>query len=164
MGRCEAVIHSRDIEIVEFSSQYANAFARLNTEWLEEYFHVEPIDGEILSDPQRHIIDSGGAILFARQGNEVIGTVALRRQGDGVYELTKMAVTRLSQGRGVGRLLLRSAIEMYSKLGGKYLYLESHSSLKVALALYEAFGFAHSARPSPSDYDRSDVYMVYRPD
>ena len=153
----------QDIAIVDFSSRYASAFARLNIEWLEEYFHVEPIDHQILSDPQANIIDSGGAILFACRGNEIIGTVALKHHGHGAYELTKMAVTRACQGAGAGRLLLKAAIQRYSKLGGSHLYLESHSSLKTALALYEASGFVHTPRPSPSEYERSDVHMVYRP-
>ena len=151
------------MEIIEFSDQYASAFSELNLEWLREFFCVEPIDSEVLNDPQARIIDSGGVILFARLGSELIGTVALKCRGDGVYELTKMAVTKPNRGAGAGRLLLRAAIDRYSELGGRHLYLESNSSLKVALALYEAFGFVQAARPSPSDYVRSDLYMVYQP-
>jgi GNAT superfamily N-acetyltransferase len=72
-------------------------------------------------------------------------------------------VTKRCQGAGIGRLLLTAAIERVLTLGGSHLYLESHSSLKAALTLYESFGFVHAPRPSPSDYERSDVYMVYRP-
>ena len=44
------------------------------------------------------------------------------------------------------------------------MYLESHSSLEVALGLYERAGFVHEARPAPSPYQRADVYMVFRGD
>lgn len=162
MGRRQEVNGLPGIEIIEFSSQYAGAFEALNLEWLEAYFHVEAIDREILGDPQTRIIDAGGAILFARRGPDIVGTVALKSQGAEIYELTKMAVTRRFQGAGTGRLLLAAAIDKYRSLGGNMLYLESHSSLKTAIFLYESFGFVHTPRPAPSEYERSDVYMVYR--
>lgn len=152
-----------DVEIVDYSGRFGDAFERLNCEWLEKFFRVEPIDRIVLSDPEDTIIEPGGAILYAVHGESVIGTVALKYHGDGEYELTKMAVTEGHQGAGLGRQLLCAALARFEELGGKRLYLESHSSLLPALALYESAGFRHEARPSPSDYERSDVYMVYRP-
>lgn len=155
---------SADAEILDYSERYADAFAALNIEWLEKYFRVEPIDHEILSDPESNVLAPGGVILFARKGEDIVGTVALKCQADGVFELTKMAVTERCQGAGIGRQLLVAAIRRFEAMGGEHLYLESHSSLGVALALYEASGFVHSTPPAESDYERADVYMVYQPD
>ncbi len=152
-----------DVEILDFAPEYAADFGRLNREWLEKYFRVEPIDEIVLDNPQKKVIDEGGAILFARRHGDIVGTVALKHQGGGVYELTKMAVTDRAQGGGIGRLLLEAALARYESLPGKRLYLESHSSLKTALTLYESGGFVHEPPPEPSDYERADVYMVYRP-
>lgn len=150
------------VAIVPFSPALAPEFERLNVEWLEKYFVVEPIDHEVLRDPQRSILDHGGEILFAVQGGRTVGTCALKHHGDGVFELTKMAVTASAQGRGVGRMLLSGALERYRALGGTRLYLESHDKLLPALKLYESAGFRHAPRPaSPSVYARSNVYMVY---
>ena len=55
-----------------------------------------------------------------------------------------------------------AALARFEALGGKSLFLESDSSLLPALALYESAGFRHEPRKSPSDYERADVYMVYR--
>ncbi len=151
------------MRIVDYDDSLGDAFARLNREWLEKYFHVEAIDREMLSDPQSTIIDPGGAILYALSGTEVLGTVALKFHGDGIYELTKMAVTARAQGRGVGRFLLSAVLARFRVLRGKMLYLESHSSLSVALTLYESAGFVREPSPRPSEYERADVYMVYRP-
>jgi hypothetical protein len=60
------------------------------------------------------------------------------------------------------RKLLCAAVDRFAELGGKLLYLESHSSLTAALTLYESAGFHHEPPPSPSDYERADTYMVYR--
>ncbi len=73
-----------------------------------------------------------------------------------------MAVTAGSQGLGIGRKLLRAAIEKYQASGGRELFLESNSRLKSALTLYESAGFVHAPRPFESHYERADVYMVYR--
>lgn len=45
----------------------------------------------------------GGAILFALLGDAVVGTCALKQEGEGVFELTKMAVDESHQGLGIGR-------------------------------------------------------------
>ncbi len=153
-----------EVEIVDYSDCYGDAFERLNCEWLEKYFEVESVDREVLLAPQATILDHGGIILYLLRGGEVVGTVAVKHDGDGVYELTKMAVTQSHQGLGLGRRLLAAALRRFDDLNGKMLYLESHSSLGPALALYESAGFRHEPPPSPSDYERADVYMVYRPD
>lgn len=152
------------VDIVDFADCYGDAFARLNIEWLEAYFVVEPVDHEVLSNPRRSIIEPGGAVLYACIDGQAIGTVALKHAGDGVFELTKMAVTARCQGMGVGRQLLRAALRRFRELGGERLYLESNSSLATALALYESAGFRHETPPESSDYARADVYMVYSPD
>ena len=148
--------------IVDYDSCYGDAFERLNCEWLEKYFLVEPIDRVILADPEKNVLQAGGVILYAVDRDQAVGTVALKHHGDGVYELTKMAVTEAFQGKGLGRRLLCAAIERFREFRGERLYLESHSSLLPALALYESAGFRHEAPPRPSEYERADVYMVFQ--
>ncbi|MGI9238157.1 MAG: GNAT family N-acetyltransferase [Woeseiaceae bacterium] len=155
--------NSSTVSIVDYSEKYGDAFARLNMAWLEKYFVVEPIDREVLSNPLSCIIEPGGAVLYACIDGQAVGTVALKRSGDAVFELTKMAVTERCQGLGIGRMLLSAAVGRFEEMQGKRLYLESNSALAPALALYESAGFRHEARPTSSDYVRSDVYMVYRP-
>ena len=153
-----------DVRIVEFRPELSGAFAALNLEWLQTYFDVEPIDRRILDDPERRIVAKGGHVLFAELAGEIVGTVALLRSRDAGFELTKMAVTPDHQGLGIGRKLLRAAIQKFEASGGRELWLESHSSLAPALGLYRSAGFVDAARPAPSEYRRADVYMVYRPD
>ncbi len=149
--------------ILDFEPRHQADFERLNVEWLERYFVVEPIDRKVLEDPQTQIIDEGGVILMAEDDDAVVGTVALKLNAPGELELTKMAVTASAQGRGIGRRLMDAAIERYHSLDADRLYLESHSSLGTAIGLYERAGFRHEPRPTPSEYARADVYMVYYP-
>jgi len=93
-----------------------------------------------------------------------VGTVALKHEGAGVYELTRMAVAPEARGHGVGRRLLQASLETYRALGGRELFLESSSRLAPAIRLYESAGFVHHPAPRPgSHYARADVYMVWTP-
>ena len=148
------------VAIIPFEPRYAADFKRLNVEWLEKYFRVEPIDEEVLSKPARLLRD-GGAIFLARYRGAVVGTCALLHAGDGRYELSKMAVTAGHQGLGIGRKLIEAVIADYRSRGARELFLESNSRLTPAITLYESAGFVHAPRPEPSHYERSDVYMVY---
>jgi DNA-binding MarR family transcriptional regulator/GNAT superfamily N-acetyltransferase len=151
------------IEIIRYQPRYRDDFKRLNLEWLQAYFTVEPIDEAILSQPEQHILEPGGVILLARLGDEIVGTCALIRRPRGRWELSKMAVTERRRGLGVGRRLLQRAIAEYTTLDGKTLFLETNGKLAPAIALYLANGFVHAPRPrGPVHYQRSDVYMVYR--
>lgn len=152
------------VEIVPFEPRYRDDFKRLNVEWLERYFHVEPIDRDVLSNPETMILTPGGQILLARYQGEIVGTCALIRAGRTRIELSKMAVTARCQGLGIGRRLLVAAIEVFQGMQTGTLFLESSSRLTPALTLYESCGFRHAPRPRMArHYARSDVYMVYDP-
>nr|WP_255590015.1 GNAT family N-acetyltransferase [Marinicella sp. NBU2979] len=135
-------------------------FKRLNEEWLVKYFEIEPIDQQVLSNPQ-DIIDHGGQIIYALLGDEVVGCVALKHHGEGVIELTKMAVTAVHQAHGIGAKLMAQSLQEFAKLGGKQLYLETHSSLQPAIKLYGRWGFVSKPYPFASEYARSDYYMEW---
>lgn len=135
-------------------------FKRLNEEWLIKYFEIEPIDQHVLSHPQE-IIDHGGQIIYALLADEVVGCVALKHHGDGVMELTKMAVTADHQAHGIGTQLMQKSLQEFKRLGGKKLYLETHSSLQPAIKLYGRWGFNSKAHPFASEYARSDYYMEW---
>lgn len=151
--------------VVDFDPRWRADFARLNLEWLQRWFVVEPVDREVLGDPETHLLAGGGRILFAVDADDrAIGTVALRHEGDGVFELTKMAVDPQCRGRGIGRALALGALRAWHELGGRELFLESSSVLQPALRLYESIGFEHRPAPRPgTHYARADVYMVWAP-
>lgn len=154
------------IDIIEFEPCLASDFRRLNIEWLQRYFVIEPADELVLNKPVETIIEPGGAILFARVGGGVVGTCALITEPDnpGHFELAKMAVTHVYQAQGIGRRLLHAALDKYKVLGGTHLHLETSSKLPIAIQLYSSVGFRQvDRRGGPSIYARADVYMTYFP-
>ena len=100
------------------TAEDAEAFSRLNEEWIVSLFTLEPKDRETLADPFAHYVVPGGDVLLARdEHGRVIGCVALEPAGQGVFELSKMAVAPSERGRGIGRRLLMAAIERARTLG-----------------------------------------------
>lgn len=148
-----------EISIVGFSADMAGDFARLNYEWIEKFFSVEPHDRDILDDPQKWVIDPGGQIFMAVVGKESAGTVALIPDGDSVLELTKMAVSPKFQGRGIGDELMKAAIRYGQLAGASTIFLETHHKLAPAIRLYRKHGFLDIPRDPNSLYSRADVRM-----
>ncbi len=133
----------------------------MNEEWITKYFTLEAKDREILNDPVRSILLKGGHIFMAYASAEAVGCVALIPMQNGVYELSKMAVSPHLRGRGLGRRLLQHAIEQARSIGAKSLFLGSNTRLKNAVHLYESVGFRHvkSETLPPMPYSRADVFM-----
>jgi putative acetyltransferase len=150
-----------EVSFRQFQPGDAAAFRRLNEEWITRFFRIEPKEELILADPQRTIIEAGGRIFFATAGDRCVGCCALIRLKDREFEVAKMAVEPAHQGAGIGRRLLRAAIEEAENAGTQRLYLETNHVLTPAIRLYESLGFKHidADRITPSAYARADVYM-----
>ena len=147
------------VTILDYQPQHQPAFRALNHEWISQYFTIEPIDNAMLDDPQGYILAPGGYIFMAQHGTELVGTCALIKEHEGVYELAKMAVSPRAQGLGIGWELGQAALAKARELGAHRVELLSNSRLTPALRLYEKLGFRHVPAP-PTAYQRTDVKMV----
>lgn len=152
-----------EIRLLE-SNGDSSAFRTLNEEWITRYFVLEEKDREILDDPENTILGRGGHILLAYAGGAAIGCVALIPMGNGVYELSKMAVSPALRGLGIGRKLLEHAIAQARVIGAKSLFLGSNTKLKNAVRLYESVGFSHvpPEKIPALPYTRANVFMEMR--
>lgn len=177
LGRIEQALDSRSIfrrihdrrtgldsdrlEIVPYAKRLRSAFARLNREWLDEYFEVEPIDAAVLADPEGTVLRNGGQILFALLDGKPVGTVALIRCDAVTFELAKMAVTAKVRGKGIGRRLALAAVEHARAAGADTLFLRTSRRLQAANRLYESLGFTRirSEKPTAGSYRRPTYTM-----
>jgi len=135
------------------------AFRDINLEWIERFFVVEQKDRDVLGNPKKYILDPGGAILLAVDGDTPLGVVALMVMGEGSVELAKMGVRPEAQGKGAGRLLVAGAVAKAREMGMRRVYIETNSKLGPALKLYHDAGFQPVREPIPSPYARADVQL-----
>lgn len=147
------------IEIISFQPEYAKDFKALNIAWLEKFFWVEPHDEEVLGKPDKYILQPGGNIFFVKAGDEIIGTVALMKMEEGVFELTKMAITPQYQGQQLGQKLMEHTIEYARSQGWKHLIIYSNRKLENAIYIYKKYGFEEIPIEQNNPYSRGDIKM-----
>ena len=146
------------VNIIEYSSQYQEVFRNLNLEWLDKYNLTESHDLMVLDDPQSTILDRGGYIWLAMADNKIIGSAALMKEHEGVYELAKMAVTADYRGNGISKLLIETCLKKAKEIGAKKLTLFSNHKLQTALKLYEKYGFYY-VEVEDSPFETADIKM-----
>jgi len=151
----------------DFSDDLAEAFYRINAEWIQDMFVLEENDIALLSKPRELILDKGGVVLFAETAElGVVGTCALMVSKDGWVELTKMGVLASARGLKAGEYLLAKTLERAASLGMDKVYLLTNRKCAAAIHLYEKLGFVHDAEIMEkfgARYERCDVAMSYRP-
>lgn len=148
-----------DLEILDLSPELRMFFEQLNRGWIERYFEMEPLDYLLLQNPETEIIEKGGAVLFAVTADgKVVGTVALKNDGDDVFELSKMAVDEKQRGLGVGKALGHAALARARKMGARKVILYTNSILEPAINLYRRLGF-RDVPVTEKGYTRADVKM-----
>jgi N-acetylglutamate synthase-like GNAT family acetyltransferase len=161
MARLKPSAHSA-VEILDYRPAYKKHFKALNEAWLNEQFTPEGPDEAILSDPNGKIIRRGGAVLFARLGERIVGTCALIRHSAEIFELAKMAVAEKVRSRGIGLRIAEAVIERARALGAETLFLETSPKLVPAFHLYEKLGFrkVRHGPLGPTKYKRKTFAMT----
>ena len=149
------------ISIVDYKSEYKDAFKHLNKEWIDEHFKMEAEDYYALDHPEENIIHKGGYILIALFEEEVLGVCALKKMNESKYdyELAKMAVSPKHHGKGIGKILGQAIVQKAKSIQAKTIFLESNTKLTPALNLYRKLGFIEILGDA-SPYERSDIQMV----
>ncbi len=153
------------VQIIDFKPELAADFKRINQQWIESMFSLEPMDEALLDDPQGLIIEQQGEVLFAKHAElGVVGTCALLRKDEGVYELTKMGVLESARGLKIGEKLLAYTLQLAQQKNIKTLFLLTNKKCEAAIHLYEKLGFEHDAgvmQDYGEIYTRCDVAMRY---
>ena len=146
------------MEVLENKKEHLDDFIRLNEEWISTYFELEDADRALAENPYQ-IIEKGGYIFSLVSEGKVVGVCALFNQGNGVFELARMAVSPQSQGGGFGHQLMQAGLSKLVTIGAQKVYLLSNTKLEAAIALYKKHGFKTvSLGPHPV-YSRANIVM-----
>lgn len=122
-------------------------------EWLNIDLSFQKFEAE-LSELSRMYGAPTGCIILARESQEYIGCIAVRKIGADTAEIKRMYVKPLSQQSGTGTLLLNEAVEFAMKAGYARIQLDTLNSMLPAIRLYEKAGFyripAYYFNPEPT--------------
>lgn len=150
---------SQELNIRRNDPQDFRAFVELNMEWIREFHDVEASDQAMYDFPERYAED-GNSIFAAVEGERVLGVCALKRDEEGGWELTKMAVDRECRGRGIGERLME-VVEGYARdeLGVERIYLISNTVHAAAIRLYKRCGWVVTFEGPHPRYARGNIGM-----
>jgi len=148
-----------NIKIVDYQTEHQSYFENFNRQWIEELFEMEPLDEWVLTNPDKSILEPGGAILMALYNGVPAGTVGLRKVDAETFEFTKMAVDPNYQRKGIAEAISYASFRKAKALGATRVILYSNTLNAGAIKLYEKIGFTHV--PVENDvYKRANVKMV----
>src|SRR5687768_507180 len=148
--------------VVPFRDEFQPAFERLNREWIEAYFTLEPADREVLGNPRGKIVDGGGEVFFVLHHGEVQGTCAVIRHSSRECEIAKMAVAPNARGLGFGDLLMEASITFARRIGATQISIVSNTGLEAALRLYRKHGFVQVPLARDPRYQRANIRLELR--
>ncbi|MBD3648392.1 MAG: GNAT family N-acetyltransferase [Pseudomonadales bacterium] len=96
---------------------------------------------EDLKDIATAYMEAGGAFKVIEQNGTIIGMGALKALGDGTFEVKRMRIAPVLQGRGLGKRLLQALEEAGENLGARRFVLDTTTVQTVAQRMYETAGY-----------------------
>ena len=149
----------KDILIIPYQRKYKADFEKLNYEWLEKYSQVEEEDKTLWKYPEREIIKKGGEVFFALEKDKAVGTCAIVKVNNNIYELVKIVVTKEAQGKQIGKKLTLTSIGYAVEKGAKKLALNMSVKQNAAINLFKSLGFKKVRDISSSRNERELIHM-----
>ena len=109
------------------------------------------------SNPSKRIY-----FVALNEENEVIGGVGVA-EFTGIAdaaELQKLYLDDSAKGKGYGKQLIQIAEKWAKSVGYRYLYLETHTNLSVAMILYEKMDFQQIEKPCTTAHNAMNSFYL----
>jgi putative acetyltransferase len=108
-----------------------------------------PSDSEVNAMSKNYSDESSSRYLVAIVKGRVVGGggVAAFNGSNEVCELRKLFLLPESRGRGLGKILSEDCLAYAKSKGYKRCYLDTLTSMKSAISLYEKLGFKYLDKP-----------------
>lgn len=136
------VRYARDTDANGILGCLRDAFEPYRRNYTDAGFRDTVLDAESLRARMREM-----SVFVAERNGEVAGTIAATPHDNGDGHLRGMAVLPGREGEGIGRRLLRRALDECTIAGCSRVTLDTTEPLTRAARFYEAAGFAKTGRP-----------------
>ena len=134
------------MSIVPLEPSHADGFRSLVVDTLREFgFEPDPDLDNDLDDPAA----TYAAVWVVLNDDNVIGSVALREDGDDAVVLKRMYLRPGQRGRGLGKRLLAVALDWARANDILVVRLDTSERMVAAQRLYEAHGFERVPGDAP---------------
>jgi N-acetylglutamate synthase-like GNAT family acetyltransferase len=109
--------------------------------WLNEDLTYQNIDDELMNFPQKYE-EPDGTFIIAKDNDNVIGCVGLRRLEENICEMKRLFVNDKYKGNGIGRKLVEIIIEEAKIKNYKRMRLDTLKTMESALNIYHKNNFS----------------------
>lgn len=108
-----------------------------------------PSDPEVAAMSQHYNDESVSRYFVATINGKIVGGsgIATFNGSNEICELRKLFLLQESRGLGLGKKLTEACLAYAKSQGYKKCYLDTLTSMKSAISLYENLGFKHLAKP-----------------
>lgn len=127
---------------------------------LEELIALFESRGELsdMDNIQGGYFENGGTFLVTTDGDQIVGTGAIRRFEGDTCELKRLWLLTEYHGKGLGYRMMQELLEFARQRGYRRIRLETHpTQQKRAVDFYERLGF-HEV-PIPNASEDEDILM-----
>jgi GNAT superfamily N-acetyltransferase len=108
-------------------------------------FGGENFEEEMASLPAPYAAPAGRLLLATYEG-EAAGCVAMKKMDAQKIEVKRLYVPPEYRGNGIGKYLLRAAIDEAKKMGYKIIVADTDLNMRVAMVIFDEHGFKQSAQ------------------
>jgi putative acetyltransferase len=120
------------IEVLEIWHEFIGN-SSVNLDYQKNRLEVSDLPGEYAPP--------AGRILLAREGDSVVGSIAMRRVNSAICEMKRLYVKPVARGTALGRALSLRLIEEARRAGYREIRLDVHGEFIHARKLYVDLGF-----------------------
>lgn len=148
------------MEIIKYDKKYKQSFIEFNTDWIVEYFGaLEKDDIESFNNIETSL-KKGGMIFFAVERETVLASCMVKPLNNDLWEICKLGSNKNTPHKGAGSAVFKACMDWAIDKGAKKLFILTNTKLKIAMHIYEKFGFKE-VKLDNYRYERGNIAFEY---